>query len=486
MSISIVQNGNRRELRGRVLGSIVALSTLLAGLPVGLQQVNAQSSPAQTAPAVESVESTPTEQLGTEGAVQPVAASTAAPSTGPVELSDFDPAIDFVMEEQGLNRSQAEAYMDRERSFSSLASQFADVPGYAGSWVVRETQEFFLAASSREIAESMRTAVSALPLNVDVLDAEYSYNELLELGEELRAATQALPIFADVRALTSIEPSTNSLVLWIHSPEEFSQAQRPNATDEGDTVSTVLAESELLERFPVSDVQYSGLDDLPREVNCAAGPFCDPPLTAGVQTGHHNSSGTYLSRCTSGFMVEGNNNNRDYMLTAGHCLLNNAGPDVVRTRFASGSNHIIGNEATAYDNDAVDAGLVYITNPVGWKVSVGSLSAIYQPDGNIGRTAIKNWGASPMNSTRCITTANSDMTECGVVWRLGYSSQDLGSVDICGVIPGDSGSPVYNLTTAYGIIISIGGGPWDTHCKANFQGMSRILSELKVSLNTHN
>lgn len=127
-----------------------------------------------------------------------MAASTAAPSTGPVELSDFDPAIDFVMEEQGLNRSQAEAYMDRERSFSSLASQFADVPGYAGSWVVRETQEFFLAASSREIAESMRTAVSALPLNVDVLDAEYSYNELLELGEELRAATQALPIFADV------------------------------------------------------------------------------------------------------------------------------------------------------------------------------------------------------------------------------------------------------------------------------------------------
>lgn len=375
------------------------------------------------------------------------------------------------MEEQGLDRSQAEAYLDRETRFSDLASQLADDPGYAGSWLIPETQEFFLAASSQEVAESMRTEASSLSIDVEVLDVKHSYYELLELGEELRSEALALPMLADAEALTSIEPSTNSLVLWIHSDQELPQDR--------------IAASGLSERFPVSGVQFSGLDDLPQDVNCAAGPYCDPPLTAGVQTSQSSSSSTRTGICTAGFLVEGNNNDRDYMLTAGHCVLNRSGPDVVETRFASGSSHVIGNEATAYNNDTLDAGLVHITNPSGWEVSEGSLAAVYLDDGDIGRLGIEAWGSSPMDSVRCVTTGNSDMTNCGRVWRLGYTSNDLGSVDVCGVIGGDSGSPVYNDRIAYGIIVTIGGGGPSTNCKANFQGMSRILSELKISLNNH-
>lgn len=472
-------NRNPRRLSALALGLAAAFSTLVAGFPANSQPVHEQNRPAQRAAPIEDADLTPTEESVTEVPAEPsVVTPTASPSTAPVEATKFDPAVEFVIEEQGFDRSQAEAYVNREREFSNLASQFTDVPGYAGSWIVPETQEFYLGASTQAAAESMTTAAAGFSIDVDVVEADYSYSELLRLGENLRQEILVLPTSLDIDALTSIEPITNSLTLWV-----FSAGDLPNSTDGLPT--DIITASGLLQRYPVSKVQYESLDELPQDVDCADGPFCDPPLTAGVQVGQHDAEDTFLGHCTSGYLVKGNNNTRDYMLTAGHCVLNNSGPDVVKTRFASGSIHVIGNEATAYDNGTLDAGLIHITNPSGWAVDQGSLAASYSDEGEVGRAWIEGWGSSPMNSVRCVTTASSDMTACGRVWRLGYGSEDLGTVDVCGVIPGDSGSPVYNGNDAYGIIVTVGGGGPSLNCKANFQGMSRILRELNVSLNEH-
>lgn len=91
MSFLYRSNGDQREPWGLILGSIVVLSALFAGLPLGLQQVDAQSNPTQTAPPADSVEPSPTEQPGTEGQDEPEATSTPTPNPGPVEVTDFDP-----------------------------------------------------------------------------------------------------------------------------------------------------------------------------------------------------------------------------------------------------------------------------------------------------------------------------------------------------------------------------------------------------------
>lgn len=282
---------------------------------------------------------------------------------------------------------------------------------------------------------------------------------------------------------TGLQPRDNAVV--INTADDLTAAQSAEIKSVTVPVKIIVSPSNVTNVMPADQsctmqAGQSSTSEL----------FCDPPLRGGVLM-----ASTDATACTAGFHVRSVTDQKDYILTAGHCVWETAST-TWQTRFADGTLHDIGvgHNYVAYtggDSPAPgDYGVIGVDNPSGWDLTSTSTVVWVGPSATGGTTQnslypIYQDGTSSVGLVVCMTSGvlipqTGYHTDCGEVQALNQTFGDvtgLAKTNLCGR-GGSSGSPVYKNDTGYGIIVS---GDSST-CLEYYQGLQEAESGMHVSI----
>ncbi|MBI5309893.1 MAG: calcium-binding protein [Actinobacteria bacterium] len=218
---------------------------------------------------------------------------------------------------------------------------------------------------------------------------------------------------------------------------------------------------------------------------------CKPPLRGAMALEIHGTDATAL--CSSGFAARDVSTEVQFLFTAGHCVHNrNSASSFNTPNWNDISREEVGitghdwEMGSAHGTKGIDAG--YVKPQSGgfwgsqlkpWVAAIGG-DVDYQP-----RYAIKKRAVTRRGRKVCVIGMRTGV-HCGKVVSTrsptrkvaGVNYRNLGVADICGVEPGDSGSPVVRGHAAIGIVSSRRPGFFGLRCSVTF---SRIVTSLKQS-----
>jgi hypothetical protein len=217
--------------------------------------------------------------------------------------------------------------------------------------------------------------------------------------------------------------------------------------------------------------------------------YCNPPLRGGREI-----DGTQAI-CTASFMARDHTDPSILLaVTAGHCVaFGSLGKWLAQDE--SGHSSEIGTTRTwvlanGTDQDTatirINAASPWATPPplAAVVVKPSAYNTAYDPNYKIQHTSY-----SCLGQVLC-RTGRTTGTECGEVSDLGaddtfrgpggilYTVKNMGELDMCGALPGDSGSPIYKSQRAYGML-SGGKSQKPIHCLEAYvgvRGAERALS----------
>jgi streptogrisin C len=221
--------------------------------------------------------------------------------------------------------------------------------------------------------------------------------------------------------------------------------------------------------------------------------FCDPPLRGGRQIISNGS-------CTGAFIAHSNSDpNTLFEMTAGHCAFFNGGGFTAIWLAKTEANVLksIGAQVGWLFSGAPgkDAGLILVnpsgfwgtpTPPAPTLVVKSSPDTTYDPGYKIFKDSLSSLG-----KLLCRTGAKTG-THCAEVSDLGdtisaqgpdgstHTLKNMGELDMCDSIPGDSGGPIYKTHTAFGIFSGVATGVFT--CFEFYQGIRGAEQALDVTL----
>lgn len=289
-------------------------------------------------------------------------------------------------------------------------------------------------------------------------------------------------LFSMVRgghAKTSYSPRTNTVVVT--------------------TLTTLPADEETLIRQVSADdgvtVQRVNVTSLQSSLQSCGISSCNPPLRGGFFIRGENSQ--FFTGCTGSFVARHRVNQNDLLLiTAGHCINPSTGSGLNATWSARNEAGTFLPIGTGYGfvfggSAGMDAGVVHINPGMSWALPApvpqvvvkGSSQTTYNPN-----YKIKHDSASSMGQLLCVTGAMTS-THCAEVSGLGADAmtdvgialKNLGELDWCGSIDGDSGAPVYKVNKAFGLLVGGANQP-PFHCVTNYQGIRSAENMMNVDI----
>jgi hypothetical protein len=343
-------------------------------------------------------------------------------------------------------------------------------PDFAGLWYDHADRGRLKIGLTR--AGEVRTAEVTRVINEFALGDEaqmvpvrFSIAELERKQESIRESLMAM--VSSGHALTSYNPRLNSIIvetLNVLPPAEETLI-RQVSTQEGVTI------------------RRTGATTLAGETLSCIINFCDPPLRGG----------RWMDGCTAGFMARHKvNTSHILVLTAGHCIAHRGLSSVWWTRDEAASWQEIGPGYgyTFGGGPGRDAGVIFVDPAKFWAtpapvprvVVKDSPLTSYDPN-----YKIKHDSGSVLGQLLCVTGGRSG-THCAEVSDLGsdfltedgFVLKNLGELDWCQAMSGDSGAPIYKAKRAYGLLV----GHVDStfHCFTAYQGVRGAQAGLNVGI----
>ncbi|MDA0185182.1 S1 family peptidase [Solirubrobacter phytolaccae] len=361
------------------------------------------------------------------GAQEPVS----VPKVQPVEAVPATEEITSLAAAEGISAAEAQEQLVEQRRIPLLAeaarAQLGDE--YGGVWV--EDGRIKLAVVSapgaegrsalpQETSANVNEAVAAADLgdDVDVVPAPRSEAGLTalqaELDKRLAVANVGAPITIDAES----DVKTGTVRLNVPPAPTPEQAQ-----------FLATAETEFAGQLSRVAKPAAATTEA-----CTSGAWCDPPLRGGIRLIHGGQG-----LCSAGFVVRSLIDNKQFLSTAKHCFVGNAG--YWSTHFANNSSHNIGGRWSWTE----DFGIINIENPGGW--NPGPYIRIQSDE----TYRISGWGSSSVGMRVCFTGGFTD-SNCaevtgGLATREGIPNTYRASY--CSV-KGDSGGAVFASNNAYG------------------------------------
>lgn len=390
----------------------------------------------------------------------------------------------MLVEDYGFTPSEANTWLD----IQALASDFDDQiqwPGnstaathYAGLWFDTATRKVHINITASSGQAEMGAMVNEFGLaNAVVYDVVTATREQLES----RAIAAQSALDADISAdwvEVSYDLGPPSVNFEVAS--DASQAVRDRAAAEAavGSVPTTVAITSDPHAPPVEQRCDRAVVLLPAVDQSFEKSVCDPPLRGGTVL-----FGSVLSACTAGFVVKSNDDDRKFILTAGHCLNGSRGTDV-STAGTNKRNWLIGSRhgVAEQKRTGMDAALLGIRYPDALKpkpwvfaqFTYGTYPDGDDPDsqGFVGKNeewALERSSRSQKNEILCMSGATRG-GRCGIVRKLGTRGGNADQVRMCpdskpslGTKGGDSGGPFFSknsgeMSTAHGTLIGLADG----------------------------
>jgi streptogrisin C len=425
--------------------------------------------------------------LAWTGGVTTPAASAAA--VGAASLAD--PAALSIAAQQHVTLAEAETRLAWQQAVPSLNAALSSQLSAAtlgGIWIATndgDRVKVGVVGLNPRIRAVVLRAVRATGLfgAADLVPVKYSLSQLVSAdtwvaGQLDRLSPRAGGIDLDV----GYRPDLNRVQLGVagHQLTAAERALVARATARyGDLIQVIAV--------PPGSMAGTSLD--------CANVYCFPPLRGGINIFRLNSQGHPApGQCTSGFVARGRVTGNLYLLTAGHCAVED-GTGTWGTYFPGGSVHAIGTVHHYLFGASGDEAILNINNPSGWRLPQGWVYVTAGPNTTRNeRYPISSAQYSTQGARICETGAATGHSICGIVVRLGVTScygglpcrvvNNLGEASFCGN-PGDSGAPVFAAHQAFGLVTT---GAADLvngySCVTYYQGINGAANAMNVNIVT--
>ncbi|MEZ5380691.1 MAG: S1 family peptidase [Microthrixaceae bacterium] len=367
-----------------------------------------------------------------------------------------NPAATFLAGERGIAPADAaERISMQERVLGELNQASVESrPWFGGIWI-GEDDRVVVGVRSRMDSSKVRTTLRDLAPRASVQPVKHSWSDLVAANQTITSWMRDLPVAESRTLAVSLLPTENSVLV---------------KTSDSPTSAVEALVSKAQAEFPGAVQIRRGFEPI-QDYGCqisppmdASGPYCDPPLRAGIQI---DNSG----RCSGGFLARSIYDAKLYVLTAGHC-----GSGTWRSDFSDGSTHVIGDMWSRHMGAFGDFGIIRVNNEPGWAARAWAI-VLNGPwtTQNLGYK-ISAEGSSVVGMPICKTGAATD-TSCGFVTEVGASSGAIGNLGVAGLeaLPGDSGAPLFKANTAYGLLMG-GTAPYPTTYYSSVNAAEAILN----------
>jgi streptogrisin C len=248
---------------------------------------------------------------------------------------------------------------------------------------------------------------------------------------------------------------------------------------------TLTAEQAALTATAVQrlgDKLITGRYDGQLEARSCGSAYCGAPLRGGVRITPdivNNNSG-----CTAGFVAQSKVDEKQYILTAGHCgSAYNTVDWVSQTYDGTGYEYEIGPVWHWHWSGQGDMAIIRVDNPLLWNPKPW-VNVTDGPDTTKNETyTIGSDKTSVIGMRICTTGSYYGHSDCGFVTHLGMTGtyggmtvHNLGRASFCGT-SGDSGSPMYAQHVAFGLQVA-----GFSECDSVYQGIKAAETKLNVNV----
>jgi streptogrisin C len=384
--------------------------------------------------------------------------------------SSLEPAVGDFARARHISLAEAQRRLQWQRRADLLAQDLQTVLGdaFGGLWVDEADGDRIkvgVLGGPEEVKVQAAVAESAtqrrLPDVVDIVSVQYSLAFLHAIIDEISAELE--PVNAAVAwplEVGILADDRNVVQLRLPRSQPLTPAQH-------------ILVNKAMRRYGAAlrlDVY-----EQPPQADACHFPTCDPPLRAGVRI-------TQADRgCTAGFLAQSRVDSKQYLLTAGHCVVDGY-TEEWSAEFANSQGHVIGKVHNFRWDAAGDMAILRINNPTGWNPQpwvyvTASPSTTEDPDYLI----INDGWSAPLLHKRVCKTGAFGGTSCGKVEAIGvtltYSGvtvKGLARASYCRT-GGDSGGPVFVGHVAYGMHVAGRG-----ECMGYYQGIHGIEEAMNV------
>ena len=340
-------------------------------------------------------------------------------------------------EDRGISVEEAATRLRWQAAFSRLRDQLPRELGsaFAGFWVdptdgdrlklayVQGTDDAVRGRGQRRLEEAGISRVT------DVLTLSHSYTALQNIVDALRSdATEANRDSVAPIAI-SLKEVANRVELLVPPEGKWTPAQRAFIERERDSGRTTVVTEDL-----------TFVDEA---CNTGGVLSCDPPLRGGT---HWQ---TAVKVCTVGFYAKSRSDGAQFFLTAGHCSAGGVGAWGFN---ANGSRRDFGIVHNSRDDSSGDHPIVRVGS-TGWNSRLW-VAVLDRVDTNENfEYSILGDGQAGMSTRVCYTGAQSRNSDCGEVTdnNLVINGATFMRANYCGTTGGDSGSPIFSNSTAWGM-----------------------------------
>lgn len=366
------------------------------------------------------------------------------------------PSVRSLKDDYGLSTAQAIDQMETQVAagvaYSNLPAQLKEV--YSGREMHHEDgARVVVALTDSSRSEPMREHFASYGVdNIDIQVVEHTKQYLDVTTKEMqrRLSNSAKPE-ANRNVLVSRRSLGKVTVRFVDGPMS---ATEKDILDEARSAPATFTVSEVDHLDRLETVACDRTDNIE----------CDAPLRGSVWI--HDPGGTG-SNCSAGFNVKSSSDDKPYVLTAGHCDDGEAGP--WWTREEDGSIEDIGGFHNSEYSTDVDAGILNVDSPFSWNfgkpwITLNPNEGGHGPDDTYEITRVANPGEMEVGERACMTGGDFPATTCGditatcrdgdvteCVFEVSGDGNDGDSAYMCAE-PGDSGSPVFSLGVAFGIV----------------------------------
>lgn len=388
-----------------------------------------------------------------------------------------DAAVRSLAADRGISIAEAQKRIGWQTKASGLADKLAGRADFGGTWIGEKDDRVKVGLTG---PGDISAAVTAAGLTgaVDTVRVRYTDAQLWAADHWLTGQLVRVNAHAAVALTVGIRHDLNVVHLRVPTGGALTAAEKA-------LVST--ARSRYGDMLWVETVPGTGKSEARACVYTISGAFCDPPLRAGIAV--FNFGG-----CTGGFLARSRSDNKLYQFTAGHCAGTN-NPNPWSTEFSNGDFHDIGPIGTRWLwNAGMDAALMTVSNPPGWRARAWIYVTNGPGTGTGGTTedqaySVLGTGGSIRTMRVCTAGAFLGVSNCGTVQEVGVAHfyetpaggktvGNLGQANFCGVI-GDSGAPVFAGHIAYGIQVAGGN---DGICDSYYVGIAAAQNAMNVNV----
>ncbi|MFF1279039.1 protease [Streptomyces marokkonensis] len=359
-------------------------------------------------------------------------------------------AVAQLVKDYGVSAQEGERRIARQDEQAALATKLREKLGarFGGAWVDHERGGRLRVAVTEKSSASVVNTSAPEQAAVEAVLVERSMAELQKMSDMLGKRIAKANEGAQHGLQSAVVTEKNVLRLDLPRGKKLTDKQRRVVR---------WAEHKFGDALVVDSYRHAS-----RPVYCGGQYSCDPPLRSGLAIYGGNT------RCTSAFMAY--DRYGYYMMTAGHCTEAASYWEVPTYSYGYQG---VGSTADYHFGYYGDYAVVRISD-----------TAFWQPRGWVYTTQpIRSWDYDYVGQYVCKQGSTTGYT-CGQITdtnaTVHYPGRTLTGMtwSTACVAPGDSGSGVYNGSTAHGIL---SGGP-NSGCGMIHEPISRALSSLGVSL----